>query len=194
VSSVHLTLGTSNSKLKMSESTVALRYAKSLISLAQEQKVVDAVYSDMALFKKVADDNRNLMLALRSPVVRHDRKMAILEKVFKDKVNPVSYSIFTIVTKKNREAIMYGIADEFIKLYDDAKGIVKAQIISAVPLTADLRQEFVKIVADATGKTVELEEKTDEKLIGGYLLRVGDRQIDASIRKRLNDLKLKLLN
>ncbi|MCU0339290.1 MAG: ATP synthase F1 subunit delta [Spirosomaceae bacterium] len=178
----------------MSESTVALRYAKSLISLAQEQKVVDAVYSDMALFKKVADDNRNLMLALRSPVVRHDRKMAILEKVFKDKVNPVSYSIFTIVTKKNREAIMYGIADEFIKLYDDAKGIVKAQIISAVPLTADLRQEFVKIVADATGKTVELEEKTDEKLIGGYLLRVGDRQIDASIRKRLNDLKLKLLN
>jgi F-type H+-transporting ATPase subunit delta len=194
VSSVHLTLGTSNSKLKMSESTVALRYAKSLISLAQEQKVVDAVYSDMALFKKVADDNRNLMLALRSPVVRHDRKMAILEKVFKDKVNPVSYSIFTIVTKKNREAIMYGIADEFIKLYDDAKGIVKAQIISAVPLTADLRQEFVKIVADATSKTVELEEKTDEKLIGGYLLRVGDRQIDASIRKRLNDLKLKLLN
>ncbi len=194
MSSVHLTLGTSNSKLKMSESTVALRYAKSLISLAQEQKVVDAVYSDMALFKKVADDNRNLMLALRSPVVRHDRKMAILEKVFKDKVNPVSYSIFTIVTKKNREAIMYGIADEFIKLYDDAKGIVKAQIISAVPLTADLRQEFVKIVADATGKTVELEEKTDEKLIGGYLLRVGDRQIDASIRKRLNDLKLKLLN
>jgi F-type H+-transporting ATPase subunit delta len=178
----------------MSESTVALRYAKSLISLAQEQKVVDAVYSDMALFKKVADDNRNLMLALRSPVVRHDRKMAILEKVFKEKVNPVSYSIFTIVTKKNREAIMYGIADEFIKLYDEAKGIVKAQVVSAVPLTADLHQEFVKIVADATGKTVELEEKVDEKLIGGYLLRVGDRQIDASIRKRLNDLKLKLLN
>lgn len=178
----------------MSESTVAIRYAKSLISLAQEQKVVNSVYDDMILFKQVADENRNLMLALRSPVVRHDKKMSILEKVFKDKVNPVSYSIFTIITKKNREAIMYSIADEFIKLYDEAKGIVKAQIISAVPLTADLRQEFIKIVADATGKTVALEEKLDDKIIGGYVLRVGDRQVDASIRKRLNDLKLKLLN
>jgi len=178
----------------MSESTVAIRYAKSLIDLAQEQNVVDTVYQDMQFFKQIADENRGLMLALKSPVVRHDKKMAILEGVFKKNVSPVAYTVFTIVTKKNREGILYGIADEFIKLYNDRKGIVKAFVTSAMPLTDDLRKQFTKVVADSTGKTVELEEKVNEKLIGGYVLRVGDRQIDASIRKGLNDLKLSLLN
>lgn len=178
----------------MSESTVALRYAKSLIDLAQEQNVVDTVYQDMLFFKKTAEENRGLMLALKSPVVRHDKKLAILEGVFKTRVSSTSYTIFTIITKKNREGIMLSIAEEFVKLYDEKKGIVKALIISSMPLTAPLREEFMSIVAEATGKTVELEERVDEKLIGGYVLRVGDRQIDASIRTRLNDLKLTLLN
>ncbi|AEI46599.1 ATP synthase F1 subunit delta [Runella slithyformis] len=178
----------------MSESTVALRYAKSLIDLAQEQNVVDTVYQDMLFFKKTAEENRGLMLALKSPVVRHDKKLAILEGVFKTRVSSTSYTIFTIITKKNREAIMFSIAEEFVKLYDEKKGIVKAIITSSMPLTAPLRNEFMSIVAEATGKTVELEERVDEKLIGGYVLRVGDRQIDASIRTRLNDLKLTLLN
>lgn len=178
----------------MSESTVALRYAKSLIDLAQEQNVVDTVYQDMLFFKKTAEENRGLMLALKSPVVRHDKKLAILEGVFKTRVSPTSYTIFTIITKKNREAIMFSIAEEFVKLYDEKKGIVKAIITSSMPLTAPLRKEFMSIVAEATGKTVELEERVDEKLIGGYVLRVGDRQIDSSIRTRLNDLKLTLLN
>lgn len=178
----------------MSESTVALRYAKSLIDLAQEQNLVDTVYQDMLFFKKTAEENRGLMLALKSPVVRHDKKLAILEGVFKSRVSATSYTIFTIITKKNREAIMFSIAEEFVKLYDEKKGIVKAVITSSMPLTAPLRKQFASLVAEATGKTVELEEKVDEKLIGGYVLRVGDRQIDASIRTRLNDLKLELLN
>lgn len=178
----------------MSESTVALRYAKSLIDLAQEQNVVDTVYQDMLFFKQTAEENRGLMLALKSPVVRHDKKLAILEGVFKTRVSSTSYTIFTIITKKNREAIMFSIAEEFVKLYDEKKGIVKAVITSSMPLTAPLRNEFMSIVAEATGKTVELEERVDEKLIGGYVLRVGDRQIDSSIRTRLNDLKLTLLN
>ncbi|MFN8349148.1 MAG: ATP synthase F1 subunit delta [Spirosomataceae bacterium] len=178
----------------MSESTVALRYAKSLLDLALEKKVVETVYQDMVFFKKVADENRGLMLALKSPVVRHDKKLAVLEGVFKERVSPVSYTIFKIITQKNRESIINSIADEFIKLYDDYKGIVKAYITSSMPLTADLRKQFTKVVADATGKKVELEEKVDERLIGGYILKVGDRQVDASIKKQLNDLKLKLLN
>ncbi|AYQ31278.1 MULTISPECIES: ATP synthase F1 subunit delta [Runella] len=178
----------------MSESTVALRYAKSLIDLAEEKNVVETVYKDMVLFKTVSDDNRGLMLALKSPVVRHDKKLAILKGVFQDKVDPVSFGIFNIITHKNREGIMHSIADAFIKLYDERKGIVKAYITSSTALTDALRKQFITIVAEATGKTVELEEKVDDKLIGGYILRVGDRQVDASIRKQLNDLKLKLLN
>ncbi len=78
----------------MSVESVASRYAKSLIELAEERKVVEAVYQDMLFFNQIAKDNRNLMLALKSPVVRHEKKLGILKAVFKDKVNPVSYTIF----------------------------------------------------------------------------------------------------
>lgn len=178
----------------MSVGIVAARYAKSLIELAKEKNVVEAVYEDMKLFKNTVDQNRNLMLALQSPVVRHEKKLGILKALFETKVNPVSYSIFTIITQKNREAILDAIADEFIKAYDTYRGIQKATVITTTPLTDDLRKQFNKIVAEATGKTVELEEKIDPALIGGYLLRVDDRQIDASLRSRLNELKLQLAN
>ncbi len=176
----------------MSVGTVAARYAKSLIELAEERKVVETVYQDMLLFRDTAKANRGLMLALKSPVVRHEKKLGILKALFKEKVDPVSYSIFEIITRKNRESILDEIAEEFITQYNTYKGIQKATITTTIPLNADLRAQFNKIVADATGRTVELEEKVDEKLIGGYILRVGDRQIDASLKSRLNELKLEL--
>ena len=178
----------------MSVGIVAARYAKSLIELAKEKNVVEVVYQDMKLFLDTAHQNRGLMLALKSPVVRHEKKLAILKALFLERVNPVSYSIFEIITRKNRESILDAIAEEFINAYDEYRGIQKATVITTTPLTEDLRSQFNKIVSEATGKTVELEEKVDPALIGGYLLRVNDRQIDASLRSRLNELKLQLAN
>lgn len=176
----------------MSVGIVAARYAKSLIELAKEKNVLEVVYEDMKLFKETADNNRALMLALKSPVVRHEKKLAILKGLFKERVNPVSYSIFTIITKKNRESILDSIADEFILSYNLFQGIQKATVVTSTPLTDDLRKQFINIVANSTGKTIQLEEKVDPSLIGGYVLRVDDRQIDASLRSRLNELKLEL--
>ncbi|GAB3172183.1 ATP synthase F1 subunit delta [Telluribacter humicola] len=177
----------------MSIAAVATRYAQSLIDLAQEKGVIETVYKDMQLFRNTANENRALMLALSSPVVRHEKKLGILKGLFQDKVDPVSFTIFKIITQKNRESILDAIADEYINIYNQYKGIQRATVITTTPLTAELRQQFNQIVAEATGKTVELEEKIDPQLIGGYVLRVGDRQIDASIRSRLNNLKLELI-
>jgi F-type H+-transporting ATPase subunit delta len=178
----------------MSIATVASRYAKSLIELAKEKNVVDEVYQDMRLFSKTADDNRILMKVLGSPVVRHEKKLAILKGLFEEKVNPVSFSIFNIITRKNREAILDAIADEFVKLYDEHKGIQKATVVSSTALTPETRQQFIDSLASSTGKTIELEEKVDESLVGGYVLRVGDRQVDASLKSQLNALKVKLVS
>ena len=177
----------------MSESTVAYRYAKSLIGLAEEKKMVSEVYNDMVFFKQTADENRGLMLALRSPVVRHDKKMGLLEGIFKSRVSEVTYTIFEIITKKNREAVIYSIANEYIKLYDIREGIQKATVTTAITLSDDLRQQFIKLVTDATGLKVELEEKINPDLIGGYIIKVNDKQIDASVKNRLNTLKLEFL-
>lgn len=174
----------------MSVSIVASRYAKSLIELAKEKNVLDAVFQDMKLFKDTVDNNRSLMLALKSPVVRHEKKLGILKALFQDKVNPVTFAIFNIITKKNRESILDSIADEFIVAYNNFKGIQKAVVTTTTPLDETLKAEISKMVASSTGKTIELEEKIDPSLIGGYVLRVNDRQIDASIKNKLNQLKL----
>lgn len=178
----------------MSVSIVASRYAKSLIELAKEQNVLEEVYQDMLLFKDTADKNRGLMLALKSPIVRHEKKLGILKSLFESRVNPVSYAIYTIITKKNRESILDEIAAEFIKSYNLFRGIQRATVVTTTPLTDELREQFKGIVASATGSTVQLSEKVDSSLIGGYILRIDDRQVDASLRSRLNELKLQLTN
>jgi F-type H+-transporting ATPase subunit delta len=178
----------------MSESIVAYRYAKSLIELANERKVTDEVNNDMSLFKQVCQDNRLFLAAMSNPIIRGDKKVTILKKIFEKNVNPVTFSIFNVLTKKHREALIYSIADEFQKLYDIQNGIQKVTVTSSVALTDEQRKSFTKLVTDSTKKQVELEEKVNENLIGGYVLRMGDSQIDTSIKKKLNDLKLTFVN
>lgn len=176
----------------MSESMVAYRYAKALIDLAIEQGVVNEVNTDMSFFEKVCDENREFRAVMANPIVRHDNKLKILKKVFENRVNNVTFGIFKVLTKKNREKLLYPIAEEFQKLYNQMNEIQIVQLASAVELTEDQKANFTKVVGDALNKKVDLRNTVDESLIGGYLLRVGDTQVDTSVKKRLNELKLAL--
>jgi F-type H+-transporting ATPase subunit delta len=129
---------------------------------------------------------------MANPIVRHGKKKTILKNIFENRVNPVTYSIFDVLTRKNRENLIYPISTEFQKLFVQLNKIQPASVTSVEPLTEEQKNAFIKIVEDASGKKVELEEKIDEKLIGGYVLKVGDTQIDTSVRKKINDLKLAL--
>jgi F-type H+-transporting ATPase subunit delta len=178
----------------MSDQAVAYRYAKSLIELAEEKGVTENVQKDMKLFDEVCDQNRDFVLALKSPVVKHLKKMEILRSIFKNKVDPMTMSIFEIITNKNREIILPALATEFLRQYDLLKNNLTAEVTTVSELNDTQRKEFIKIVADATGKNVRLQEKVNENLIGGYILKVGDRQLDTSVKKRLNDLKVSFLS
>jgi len=182
------------SQIKMSQQTVAYRYAKSLLDLAKEKNVENKVYEDMKLFNQVCDDNHQFYLLLKSPIVSHFDKLTILQKIFTGKVDATSMSIFEIITKKNREEMLPHIAEGYLRQYETFKGIQKAYVTTATPLTASQTAEFQKIVAEATGKTVEIIEKIDHTLIGGYVLQVNDRQIDTSVKTKLNELKVKFMN
>jgi F-type H+-transporting ATPase subunit delta len=176
----------------MADTRVASRYVKSLLSLAVEQGVLDAVHTDMQFFDKVCHSNRDFVLMLKSPIIRHEKKKEILNKLFSGRVHPLTMSIIEILTKKNREPILPAIATEFHNAYNVYKGIGKASITSTVPVDDKLRSELVAIVKKLSNmKEVELEEKVDKDLIGGFILNVGDRQIDASIKNKLKTLKNK---
>lgn len=176
----------------MADSRVASRYVKSLLGLAVEQKALDQVHEDMLLFSKVCEENRAFTLMLRNPVIKHDKKREILEKVFKKKVHNLTLAIFDIITRKNREPLLPSIAKEFHLAYNDYKGVGGASVITAVPLDKKLRAEIEQIVKKLSDKKeVEIEEKIDTGMIGGFVLNIGDRQIDTSIKNKLKTLKVK---
>lgn len=172
----------------MIETKVAKRYAKSLIDLSREDGVIDAVGADMKLFVAVCEQNRDLTLLLSNPIIHGDKKLNILTKVFEGKMNKLSISFFDIITRKGREPYLESIAKEFVTQFKKFKGIQTAVITSAVGLDDKLRSEVYRIVKESVKSEVELIEKIDKNLIGGFVLRMGDQQYDASIASDLRKL------
>lgn len=173
----------------MSEFRVASRYAKSLIELANEKGILEEVHNDMQLFSKVVSQNRDFQLLLQNPVVKPDKKLAILNGVFKGKVQELTLAFFSIVARKQRESHLEFIAASFEEQYNTIKGIVKAQVTSALPLTANLREQLVGKLAAEYGQKIQLQEIIDPSLIGGFVLKVGDKQIDSSVKNSLRKLR-----
>jgi F-type H+-transporting ATPase subunit delta len=177
----------------MADQRVAARYAKSLLDLGQEMGTLDAVKQDMDLLSKTMAESRELRLLLRNPIVKHDKKLAILTAIFQGKVSDMTMRFFTILTQKNREAALESMGTEFRVQYNILRGIQTAEVVSAAPLTAVARLEIRKLVTQQTGLAdVELHEKVDPELIGGFVLRVGDKQIDDSVRTNLRRLRTSL--
>src|SRR5688500_12125377 len=173
----------------MSELRVASRYAKSLIELAAEKGVLEQVHEDMKLFTSVVSQNRDFRLLLHNPIVKSDKKLAVINTVFKGKVNEMTLAFYNIVARKSRESILEFVATEFEKQYNIMKGIQRASVTTAAPLSPALRQQLGEKLANETGKTIQLEEMIDPSLIGGFVLKVGDKQIDSSVRYSLRKLK-----
>ena len=175
----------------MTDSRAASRYVKSLLGLAVEQNALDAVHNDMQLFSKTVESNREFRIMLQSPIIKHETKRDILEKIFKGKVHKLTMAIIDIITRKNREPLLPAIAKEFHDAYNEYKQIGQAVVTTAVPLDAKLRAEFQNMVKKYSGKKdVEIVEKVDPEMIGGFVLNVGDRQVDASIKNKLKALKV----
>lgn len=174
----------------MAESRAAHRYAKALLDLAVEKDIVEQVHTDMQLLANTCEENRNLVNMLQSPIVAHYKKFAVLRDIFKSRVSPVSFSVFEIITRKNREEILFDVAKEFHSLYNEYKGIQVAQVITTIPIDEALRSQLKAIVQKASGKEqVELKEKIDPNLIGGFVLQIDDKLIDESVKGKLQALK-----
>jgi F-type H+-transporting ATPase subunit delta len=173
----------------MSELTVATRYAKSLIDLAKEQNALEQVREDMGLFVNTLKSSSELQAVLRNPIIAHDKKRKILAAIFGDKVSKATASFFDIMVNKSRAEILFPTADEFVHQYDVIKNIIRATVTSAAPLSEENKQKLIDEVKVITGGDVVMQTKVDPKLIGGFVLMIGDRQIDTSVLASLNKIK-----
>lgn len=176
----------------MADSRAASRYVKSLLDLAVERKVLEEVHRDMVFFTEVISKSRQLELLLQSPVIKHDQKLEILKRIFSGKVHSLTMAFFDIITRKNREPILATVAREFHNAYNEYKGVGKATVTTAIPLDSKARAEVEQLVRTYSDKKeIELIERVDPELIGGFILKVGDRQVDASIKNKIKTLKVK---
>ena len=175
----------------MSEIRIASRYAKSLLELANEKRVLGPVLKDMQQFESICDSNRDFATMLRNPVINHFQKLTILKEIFKGKVHKMTLSMLEIISRKNRAMYLPEISKEFRRQYNAFQGITEAKVTTVIPLNKGLRTEFIEIIKKITGQDVELKEEVDDSIIGGFILKIGDRQIDDSINSRLQELKLK---
>lgn len=173
----------------MSEVTIGIRYAKSLIELAQEQNIVDAIKADMDTFIATVKASSELKAVLSNPIVPQQKKVQILDGVFGDKVNKATIGFFKLMVNKGRGDVLYVTAKEYINLYNTAKHITKATVVSATPLSAANKQVITDELQKAIGGTIQLNAKVDAALIGGFVLTVGDRQLDTSVQSALNKLR-----
>ena len=173
----------------MSEVRVASRYAKSLIELAQEKSILEDVHNDLHLFEKTCQESRDLRLMLKNPIITSDKKLNAIKAIFGNSFSEVSMLFMEIVSRKNREPLLYSISQEVHRQYNILKGVESATVTTAIPLDNSLRSEFQSMIQKISGKKVELNEKVDSKIIGGYVLQVADKQIDASVKTKLQTLR-----
>jgi F-type H+-transporting ATPase subunit delta len=147
----------------------------------------------MEQFIAVLRKNKELQAVLKNPIIKQDKKRHILSSLFAAVIHPSIAAFFDIMVRKGRAGILYATAQEFIREYNEVKNIVKARVTSAEPLSPENERAVAALVKQYTGGEVMVENTVKPDLIGGFILTVGDRQVDASIAGRLQKLERTLL-
>ena len=173
----------------MQGTRVASRYAKSFIDLTIEQGMMEQAYADMKTILEVCKSNSDFVIFLKSPVIKTDKKQEVLKQIFSGKLNKVTDAYIQLITGKKREIYLEEIADEFINQYKENKKILTAIITTANGLDDIIRRQVMEMVKGSGNSEVVLQEKINKDIIGGFIIRIGDKQVDASVSRKLNNLR-----
>ncbi|KAB2810114.1 ATP synthase F1 subunit delta [Phaeocystidibacter luteus] len=173
----------------MSNARAAHRYAKALLDLAVERNELDRVQQDLNDVKASIRESREFRNLLASPVIKPHQKVQVLKAIFESSLSNTTNMFLALLVDHGREGITAEVIDSFHTGYLKVKGITHATVTSSTPLSAELRNKFTLLVKEMTGNEVELEEKVNAEIIGGFVLRVGDKQIDTSVAGQLHELK-----
>lgn len=176
----------------MKSAKSAARYAKALLELAIEKNSLTAVESNVNAIIRAGEETGDFSMFLNSPLITGTKKLSILTTLFSDFEN-VTMDFLALVTKNGRESQIIAIAQSFNAQLKDHRGIIPVSIVSARKLEEATRKKIVAQIQKTVSGTLELTESVDESLIGGFIVRMGDKQIDASVLNQLARLKQELI-
>lgn len=177
----------------MASTRAAIRYAKAILDIADSKKVADKVSSDMSLIATTIKSNDELNTFIQSPTIRVEVKEKALLEVF-EQVNSVTKSLFHLLFENKRFEILESIAVEYNKLFDTKNGVEIAKVTTAIPLDAALEAKVLAKIATFSNKKITIQNTVDSSIIGGFILKIGDNQYNASVANRLQTLRRELSN
>lgn len=177
----------------MGNLNITTRYANALLQLAEEKNAFEEISGDMELIYNTLEKSRQLQVMLISPVIKTDKKHAVLESIFHGQIGLITMNFIQFIIRKNREDLLYKIAARFLELRDQKLGITNAAVMSAVDLTADQKDKLKNRLEEYTGKKVRLTYSINQELLGGFIVKLSDTVIDASLKHQLEMLKEQFL-
>lgn len=177
----------------MSGTRAAIRYAKAILEIADSKKVASQVSADMALVSSTINTNLELNTFIQSPTINVEQKQSALLAIFVDS-NAVTKSLFRLLMENKRFEILDAIALEYNKLFDIMNGVEVAKVTTAIAMDAALEAKVSAKIATFSNKKITIENTIDPSIIGGFILRIGDKQYNGSVANRLQVLKRELNN
>ena len=168
---------------------VSKRYARALLSLSQENHIMDRTYKDMKLVSHTLGLNKELQAFLRSPIIREGKKQRVLSSIFESRIHPLLMKYMLIIVRKQRASLLLGVARAYLIVYKEAMGIELVKVTTALPMDKALREKALHVAKSLTSHDIEFVEAVDSGIIGGFILDLGDLQYDASIRSKLVSMR-----
>jgi len=177
----------------MASTRAAIRYAKAILDIADSKTVATEVSADMTLIASTIKGNLELSTFIQNPIIKTETKENALLEIFVD-VNAVTKSLFHLLFENKRFEILEAIAVEYNQLFDIMNGVEHAKVTTAIPMDAALEAKVLAKIATFSDKKITIENIVDASIIGGFILRIGDKQYNASVANRLQVLKRELSN
>lgn len=175
-------------------SKAARRYATALLELAKEQDAVERTLQDVLLIKNTLEGSKDLVLFLKSPIIKPDKKVSALDAIFGGQLSEMVHKYISLIARKNRQNLLDEIMYAFVEKYNVYAGIISAEIFVARELS-DKELEKVKASLEKfTNKKVNLSAKVQEDLKGGMAVKINDTVIDGTIKHKLEQLEDEFLS
>jgi F-type H+-transporting ATPase subunit delta len=178
----------------MNESKISVRYAKAIIEQAREEKILGLIKTDMDFIGSCIAQVPELKIIIESPVIKPSEKKSMMRNSIGENLQPLSVSFIDLIFTNKRETYLESICRHFLYLYNKEMGIKPAMLITPKKLDSSVREKIVSLISRKLNVKIELEERADEKLLGGFLLRIEDQQIDTSIASQLAKIRKEFSN
>lgn len=178
----------------MNDSIIARRYAKAFFQLGVENNKQEIFANQLKSLLNLYNQDENFQFVINNPVIKNSKKQGLFKKLFEGKVDDIVMQLLNLLISKSREEYLPDIARAFIRMYQEHANIQEVHITSAYEMDKATIDEIEKLLNKLSGKQSDIHTKIDSDLIGGFILKVDDSQLDASVSGQLNTIKKQLSN